>query len=496
MPSPVKIPYESFIKIDRNSSTAIYMQIANQFSNAIQRNFIPEGTKLPGSRTMANLLGVNRNTVIAAFEEIATQGWIEMLANKGCFVLDKKSFTLKKLKGIDYKSLQQYPNKPGYSYLSSNLLDSPIESNHCDYIFNDGTTDTRIIQIDQLSSFYSANLKRKSSKKKLYNSQYDDNYSFRISMANYLNLSRGLHINKNNILITRNTEMSIYIACRVLLSTGDKVLVTDLSYYSRNMIFQEAGATVLTVPIDQQGIDVIAVEKMCKNNEIRMLYLTPHHHYPTTVTLSAQRRVQLLNLAHKYGFIILEDDYDYDFRYEKSSVLPLASVDTNGMVVYVGSFGKSLAPSFENGFIVAPESVLLEMQKYLHLLDPKGDIIMEQVLNELIEEGEIFRYLKKASKIYRERRDNFAELLDRFFGDNIKFQLPAGGLAIWIEWNIPINLMQLQKECLKNNLFLPKTILYQNKTMRGIRLGFGHLNKEEMEVNLDILYRSIQKLTS
>lgn len=495
MPSPVKIPYQSFIKIDRNSSTAIYMQIANQFSNAIQRNFIPEGTKLPGTRTIASLLGVNRNTVVAAFEEIATQGWIEMQANKGCFVLNKKSFSHTRTNTTNYKALEQYPTKPGYTFQSSNLLDSPLETNTCDHLFTDGTTDTRLIQIDQLSSFYSANLKRKSNRKRLLKNNHTENSSFRKNMANYLNLSRGLHISSKNVLITRSTEMSIYIACRVLLSPRDKVIVANLSYYSSNMAFQEAGAQILTVPIDDQGIDVDAVEKLCKDQKIRMLYLTPHHHYPTTVTLSAQRRVQLLTLARKYSFIILEDDYDYDFHYDKSSVLPLASVDTEGMVVYIGSFGKSLAPSFENGFIVAPEDVLLEMQKYLRLLDPRGDIVMEQVLNELIEEGEIFRYLKKASKTYKERRDAFAQLLTQFFANQLSFQLPAGGLAIWVEWNIPINLMQLHKECEKNNLFLPKTILYQDRTLTGMRLGFGHLNKEEMETNLDILYRSLLSLS-
>ncbi|MDM1398304.1 PLP-dependent aminotransferase family protein [Myroides odoratimimus] len=494
MASPAKIPYQSFIKIDRNSTTAVYMQIANQFSNAIQRNFIPEGTKLPGTRTIATLLSVNRNTVIAAFEEITTQGWIEMIPNKGCFVLSKKSIRPKTNTDIDYQNIQQYPAKPGYSFQINNILDSPYETNHCDYMFNDGTTDTRISQLGQLSSFYSANLKRKSNRKKLYNIKSEDNYPFKNNMANYLNLSRGLHISKNNILITRNTEMSIYIACRVLLSPGDKVIVAKLSYYSSNMTFQETGAHVLTVPVDEQGIDVQAVEEMCKSHTIRMLYLTPHHHYPTTVTLSAQRRVKLLNLARKYGFIILEDDYDYDFHYDKSPVLPLASVDSDGMVVYIGSFGKSLAPTFEHGFIVAPESVLIEMQKFLRLLDPRGDIIMEQVLNELIEEGEIFRYLKKASKIYKERRDSFAELLQHFFNDDIHFTVPAGGLAIWTEWNIPINLMQLHKQCAKNNLYLPKTLLYQDKKLTGMRLGFGHLTKDEMEVNLDILYRSIHTL--
>jgi GntR family transcriptional regulator/MocR family aminotransferase len=96
-----------------------------------------------------------------------------------------------------------------------------------------------------------------------------------------------------------------------------------------------------------------------------MLYLTPHHHYPTTVPLSAQRRIELLSLASQYGFAIVEDDYDFEFHYDNSAILPMASSDTDGMVIYVGSFGKSLAPGFRTGFIVAPENLMTEMRKYL-----------------------------------------------------------------------------------------------------------------------------------
>jgi GntR family transcriptional regulator/MocR family aminotransferase len=130
-----------------------------------------------------------------------------------------------------------------------------------------------------------------------------------------------------------------------------------------------------------------------------MLYLTPHHHYPTTVALSAQSRLELLELANEYGFVILEDDYDYEFHYDKSPILPLASADTNGMVIYIGSFGKSLAPGFRTGFIVAPENLMAEMRKYLGIIDRQGDILMERALGEMIEEGEINRYLKNLKSL-------------------------------------------------------------------------------------------------
>lgn len=225
-----------------------------------------------------------------------------------------------------------------------------------------------------------------------------------------------------------------------------------------------------------------------------MLYLTPHHHYPTTVALSAQRRLELLELANEYGFIILEDDYDYEFHYDKSPILPLASADTNGMVIYIGSFGKSLAPGFRTGFIVAPENLMAEMRKYLGIIDRQGDILMERALGEMIEEGEINRYLKKSLKVYQERRDYLAVLLKENLENLITFQIPSGGLAIWLEWNVPINLMQLSRGCAQDNLFIPKTLLYQNKNLTAMRLGFGDLNADEMEKSVDVFSNNVKRL--
>jgi GntR family transcriptional regulator/MocR family aminotransferase len=336
-------------------------------------------------------------------------------------------------------------------------------------------------------------MKRKSNQRKFgYYNQEGSEY-FKENLSNYLNLSRGLHISKKNVLITRSMEMSVYIISEILLNAGDIVVVASLSYFSVNMIFQKSGARILQVPIDAEGLQTDAVRDLCRKHRIRMLYLTPHHHYPTTVTLSARRRIELLDLANEYGFVILEDDYDYDFHYDKSAVLPLASADTNGMVIYAGSFGKSLAPGFRTGFIVAPENLMSEMRKYLGIIDRQGDVLMEQVLGEMIEEGEIHRHLKKSIKVYHHRRDVFTTLLEKKFEHILHFQKPSGGLAVWVEWQQPVNLLQLSNACAKDNLFIPKTLLYQNRQLTAMRLGFGHLDEAEMQHSINILEYHIKK---
>ncbi|REC54325.1 PLP-dependent aminotransferase family protein [Chryseobacterium piscium] len=493
MNSPVEFPYESFILINRSSEISIYMQISNQLINAIQRGFLPFGIKLPGTRALSIILNVHRNTIVAAYEELFAQGWVESLPNKGTFVIGKNQEKPFQIKDFEKNNLEHYPKSTGFSFKTSNILDNPFEYSNCEYIFNDGVPDIRLTQIDHHSRIYSSILKRKAHKIGQYNQ--DGSEFFKKNLSEFLNLSRGLPISKNNLLITRSTEMSIYIVSEILLSAGDVVLVGELSYFSVNMIFQKAGVKIQPISIDEEGINVEEVREACKKQKIRMLYLTPHHHYPTTVTLSAKRRLELLNLANEFGFIILEDDYDYDFHYDKSPILPLASADTNGMVIYIGSFGKSLVPGFRTGFIVAPENLMIEMRKYLGIIDRQGDVLMEHVLGEMIAEGEINRYLKKSLKIYQERRDYFVSLLEQNLGEYIDFQKPSGGLAVWMKWKIPVNLMQLSRNCAQNNLFIPKTLLYQNKNLTAMRLGFGNLNLTEMDKSIEILSENIKLLS-
>ena len=488
MNSPVEIPYRSFIHIDRESVTAIYLQIANQFIQAIASGYLKAGTKILGSRSLSILLQVHRNTITAAYEELFAQGWLEVKPNKGSFIASVLPEV--KFKKIDFK---KYPTQTGFTFKKSILLDNPFELSSCDFAFNDGSPDIRLTQIDDLSRIYSSNLKRKSNRAKMGYNQEGSEY-FKEQLTHYLQLSRGLQISKDNLLITRSVEMSLYIISEILLEKNDLVVVGELSYFSANMIFQKSGSKIMTIPVDSEGIDTKALAEICATKTIRMLYLTPHQHYPTTVSLSAQRRMEVLQLAKQYGFIILEDDHTYDFQYDKQPLMPLASNDQDGMVIYVGSFGQSLAPGFRTGFIVAPSNLMMEMRKHLGIIDRQGDILMELALGEMIEEGAIHRHLKKSLKIYRERRDYLATLLNSLLADDVEFELPSGGLAIWTQWKQSINLMKLNQLAYKNNLFIPRTSLYQMKDLTAMRIGFGHLNFDEMQKAILILKKSLNEL--
>tara|TARA_R110002050_G_scaffold94765_1_gene197063 strand:+ start:45981 stop:47486 length:1506 start_codon:yes stop_codon:yes gene_type:complete len=485
MNSPVNKLLEQLIHLEKSNATPVYIQAAQQIINAIQRGYLTEGTWLPGTRTFSQLFKINRNTVVAIYDELASQGWVDIVPNKGtCILVPEQKTVAIKATSQHIDQVNEYSKTTGFPFQPSFNLASTQEQNQKTYSINDGQPDLRLHPTHQFSKWYSASMKRKSLVSKWNQtalSSHSSHSAFEIQLCNYLNATRGFHIKSHNLMSTRSIEMSLYIVSQLLLKPNDTVLVGDLSNYAANMIFQQSGANVKTIPIDDDGIDVEYIRTHFIKHAIRCIYVCAHRHYPTTRALSAERRLQLMQLAKDYQFAIIEDDFDYDFQFDGSAMLPMASSDANGVIIYLGKLGQSLFPSFQTGFVIAPENLISEAKNYLKILDRQGDLIQEQMLSELIYEGEIHRLIKKNIIIYKQRRDFLCECLTKHFKQYVFWEKPSGGLALWLRFEPKISLVKLAEQTQKHDLFLPKTILYQDKNTCCIRFGFGDLNEEEIE---------------
>ncbi|MEG1199108.1 MAG: winged helix-turn-helix domain-containing protein, partial [Algoriella sp.] len=191
MDSPAEIPFNSFIKIERNTETSIYLQLANQMAKAIQLGYLPIGTKLPGTRQMSTIFNLHRNTIVASFQELESQGWIKIIPNKGSFVLNQTAHKFQKIDTNQTYNINSYSNKTGFSFEKSFLLDHPYENFTQRLYLTDGTVDPRLAELKTPAKLYSTILKRKSSIRKINQSQND---YFLNHLTNYLNLTRGLHL--------------------------------------------------------------------------------------------------------------------------------------------------------------------------------------------------------------------------------------------------------------------------------------------------------------
>ena len=350
-------PYKTLLSLDRTLRTPLYLQLANGFIHHIAAGVVPPSTKLPGSRSLAQLLGLNRRTVATAYEELAAQGWVQIRPSQGCFVSDA-------LPTLNARSLpdagRQTPKRvPSFTLHEPPFLRHDEPSPQGKTLIDDGYPDVRLAPLDALGKNLAFLMRTPQTQSLMtYRQSFLGDLDLRRALMDYLAETRGLRVTPAHILLTRGSLMAFYLLFRTLLRPGEAVLVGTPGFAEGHRTIHLAGGELVYVPVDADGLQTDAVEAVCAKRSIRAVYIIPHHHYPTTVSLSAARRMHLLDLAERYGFAIVEDDYDYDFHYASSPLLPIASSDPHGAVAYVGSFSKTLAPSLRLGFIVAPEALI------------------------------------------------------------------------------------------------------------------------------------------
>ncbi len=481
-------PWKSVIKIKHPCSVPLYLQIANSIAAEIKESRVHPGARLPGSRAMSDLLEVHRKTVVAAYEDLEAQGWLEIHPSKGAFVNTRLPEKRPARLATNLPKIG-FPEKTGYEVESYENIHEPTYPPLHILGLHDGP-DLRLVPTQLISQTYKSILTRKANIQHLRYYDVEGNLYLRTQLSEHLNESRGLQTTPDNIFINRGSQMAIFMASMALLKPGDIVLAGDPGYYYAERVFTHFGAKVVRIPVDEHGLRTDIIRDFCEKKCVRMLYITPHHHWPTTVTLCAERRMELLEIANKCNFAILEDDYDYDFHYESSPLLPLASADTNGMVIYTGSLSKTFAPFLRIGFLVAPQNLLKEIGKRRQIIDLQGDYAMEQTIGELFRLGEIKRHMKKALKIYKQRRDWFCDTLTDQLGDRVSFKKPEGGMSIWAHFDPAFPLPQVAEAARKRGLAITNGKIYNkasDQTWNSARLGFAGTNLEEIEFAVGVL---------
>jgi GntR family transcriptional regulator/MocR family aminotransferase len=306
--------------------------------------------------------------------------------------------------------------------------------------------------------------------------------ALRCALASMLANTRGLSVTGDDVLITRGSQMALAVAARALLRPGDVVAVEQFGYRPAWEAFRAAGATLIPVAIDRDGIDVDALRALASRTTIRALYLTPHHQYPTTVTLKAARRLALLDFARTEKVAIIEDDYDHDFHYDGRPVLPLASADHAGVVVYIGTLSKILAPGLRIGYVVAPPPMLRNMGAIRSLLDTQGDGATEAAVATLIEDGDLQRHVARVRRIYANRREILANSLQRTFGDQVEFTLAPGGMALWVRLLGTIDVEAWARRSVQHGVswYTGRRYSFDDRPHPFARFNFAALNERDL----------------
>ncbi|HKO49576.1 MAG TPA: PLP-dependent aminotransferase family protein [Polyangiaceae bacterium] len=484
--------------LSKHGNSPIFARIAELLSEEIRRGRLRPGDRLPGTRPLAEQLGVGRNTAVAAYAELAAEGWIVTRAAGGSFVSNE----------VPEQRARRYakrvPDRPASSHpgfdFEARTLDSAHHSDPKALSLFAGVPDLRKFPSALLARAYRRALRGAGRASLDYTSPFGDP-RLRAALAGVVATTRGLSVGPEQLLVTRGSQMALDLVARALVRPGDRVGVEQIGYQPAWAALRQAGAELVYLPVDKQGASIDALESALSSGPLRAVCLTPHHQYPTIVALSVGRRLRLLELAAKHRFAIIEDDYDHEFHYEGRPLASLASADRAGVVVYIGTLAKVLAPGLRLGFVAAPRGLIETLGALRFHVDRQGDTITERAVAELMEDGEVARHARRMRRLYHARRDAMMASLTRHLGSALCFDIPRGGMALWAEASPEIDTrgwlaraashgvaFTLGSTYVAADLARRKARYYQ----QFLRLGFARYDERELETAVLRLARALR----
>ncbi|KAA8731458.1 PLP-dependent aminotransferase family protein [Acinetobacter qingfengensis] len=413
-------PWKIRLHLEEREEKTIFFKLANQIIQEILSGRLGQGTRLPGSRTLSDELGINRKTVQSVYEDLEAQGWLISKPRQGTFVS-------RYLPDLNVKSEVS---------IAHPVTKIPIRASKKDVIKNDGIPDTRLIPYELFSRAYRHALIQATRHQSMGYGDPQGSIELRQALLNMLSMERFIQTQIEQICVVRGSQMGIFLAARILAKQrqGEVIVVEEWSYPPAVETFLSHHFQIIRVGLDQYGLDTENLMEIITKHKVVAVYTTPHHQYPTTVTMSMDRRLKLLDLSKIFNFYIIEDDYDHEFHYDSRPIPPLISLPSADYVIHIGSLSKVFAPSLRVGYVVADLNIIQAMKQDILLIDKQGNAITELAIAELMQQGEIRRHTRKMRKIYQSRRDFALMTFEQVFKNVVEISTPAGGMALWVKF--------------------------------------------------------------
>ncbi|WLT31054.1 PLP-dependent aminotransferase family protein [Geothrix sp. PMB-07] len=462
----------------------LFQQIAQAIRSDIRRGRLKPGDALPGSRSLAQTLGVHRNTVLAAYRELEAEGWTttgQRATHVAADLPEAPARRGRREQGPGYDLEMPHPAPARLS-----LRDAPPHR----LLFGGGLPDLRLVPTDLLARAYRRALKVPSL---LGYGDARGEPRLRTALAHLLSETRGLSVSAEQVLVASGSQGALDLVARNLLKPGDRVAVEDPGYPAAWATLRASGATLLPLPVDAAGLRVEALEAALREGPVRAIYLTPHHQFPTTVTMNAARRLRLLEVARRHRIALLEDDYDNEFHYEGRPVLPLASNDPGGVVIYLGTLSKILAPGLRIGFLTGPQALINALGARRAASEGQGDHAIQRVAAELLEDGLLQRHARKMRRTYLARRGTLAASLEKHLHGVVHFEVPPGGMSLWLQVDPGLDADRWAERAERQGvtIYTGRRFDFRGQARPNLRLGFSSLNERELEEAVGRLARAL-----
>jgi GntR family transcriptional regulator/MocR family aminotransferase len=421
------------ITIDLSSNVPLHRQVYEAWRHGILTGRFAGGEQVPSTRDLAATLGISRSTVTQAYEQLVAEGYLETARGAGTFVSAELpddlrlaqpvapsrnpgavSIRLSRL-GQRLQDDFQYPPQPAdfirFSQLTPDLDEFPLQLWH--RLLN------RYLRQPDRSLFD-------------YARQADGYLPLRQQIAAYVARCRAVSCTPQQVVVLNGSQQALDFAARLLLEPGDPVAFEEPGYLGTRRVLEAYGAKLLPTPVDVEGLRVDAVDPRA-----RLVYVTPSHQFPSGVSMSLSRRLALLEWARRRGAVIIEDDYDSEFRYQGAPLPALQGLVDDAPVIYCGSFSKVMFPGLRVGYAILPVTLVPLFRRLKWLADRHSPALEQAALADFLGEGHLERHIRRMRRLYGERRQVLVAALESHFGADVEVLGDPAGMHVMVRFADP-----------------------------------------------------------
>jgi GntR family transcriptional regulator / MocR family aminotransferase len=468
------------IAVDRRAANPLHKQIYDGFRGAIARGDLRPGQRVPSSRELASELSMSRIPVLNAYAQLLAEGYFETRVGSGTFV---SALLPERLTSCEHPAKRQDGLGPGPRPVAHRSLLFP-HFERPPGLRGWGAFGVHQPALEQFPfQVWSSIVVRHCRSPRANALRHVDplgSERFREAVCTYLRTARAVRCEPDQVMIVAGSQQALDISARVLCDPGNKVWVEEPGYWLARNAFKGAGCRLILVPADGEGLNVAAGIKRCR--KARAAYVTPSHQYPLGSTMSASRRLQLLDWAQSSGAWIIEDDYDSEYRYESMPIASLQGLDHNSRVIYIGTFSKVLFPSLRLGYMVIPRDLVDRFVAVRITMDIFPPYLTQEILTEFMREGHFARHIRRMRLLYSERRTALVKNLCKEFGNALEVHGAEAGMHLAVTLALGLNDREIALRAAHDGLWLsPLSPCYAGEAARqGFILGFGSTTVAEM----------------
>ena len=467
------------IAVDRKVPKALHRQIYDAYRLSVIKGALRPGQRIPSSRELASELGVSRFPVINAYAQLVAEGYLESRLGSGTRVSNALPDRFTSAQPGAKRTLED----SGARTIAQRTSVLP-RFERPPWLRGQGAFTVGQVATDQFPKQIWWNLvARRCRSLDSRALEYGDpmgSRRLRDQLAGYLRTARSVSCEPDQIMIVSGSQQAIDIASRVLLDSGSAVWVEEPGYVFARDALALSSCRIVPVPVDAEGINVIAGIERCPR--ARAAVVTPSHQFPLGVTMSAARRLQLLEWATRTGAWIIEDDFDSEFRYESEPISSLHGLDSNARVVYIGTFSKVLTPALRLGYVVIPKDLVERFLVIRRAMDLGPPTFYQEVVADFIGEGHFGRHIRRMRVLYEQRRTALVESIQHAFGSSVEILGDKAGLQLVVASPKGTRDRDIAEQAARRGLWIwPLSTAYLSEVARpGFILGFGNVTAEEI----------------